>query len=87
LTSVRGNFGPQAGKPPRIRASEDEIEAKIADLIAKRNEIRAWGWNTGRNWRDDFPPEMKKRQVETKRSRDSENPHIPVARPDRVSVS
>jgi hypothetical protein len=39
---------------------EDEIEAEIAELIAQRNEIRSWGWNTGRNWRDDMPPEMKK---------------------------
>ena len=35
-----------------------EIEAEIEGLIAERNSIRPWGWNTGRNWKDDLPPEI-----------------------------
>jgi hypothetical protein len=38
-----------------------EIEAEIETLIKQRNAIRSWGWNTGRNWRDDIPPEVLKR--------------------------
>ena len=38
-----------------------EIEAEIEALIQQRNAIRAWGWNTGRNWKDDIPPEVLKR--------------------------
>jgi hypothetical protein len=34
-----------------------EIEAEIAELIRQRDAIRPWGWNTGRNWKDDIPPE------------------------------
>ena len=41
--------------------TEREIDAEIEQLIEKRNAIRAWGWNTGRNWRDDIPPEVLKR--------------------------
>jgi hypothetical protein len=40
---------------------EWEIDAEIEKLIEKRNAIRPWGWNTGRNWRDDIPPEVLKR--------------------------
>jgi hypothetical protein len=40
--------------------SEAEIDIEIADLIKQRNAVRSWGWDTGRNWRDDLPPEMKK---------------------------
>ena len=40
---------------------EWEIDAAIEKLIAKRNAIRPWGWNTGRNSRDDIPPEVLKR--------------------------
>lgn len=39
--------------------SEADIDIEIEDLIKERNAIRSWGWNTGRNWRDDLPPEMK----------------------------
>ena len=35
------------------------IDGEIEILIEERNAIRSWGWNTGRNWRDDLPPEMK----------------------------
>jgi hypothetical protein len=35
---------------------EWEIDAEIEKLIERRNAIRPWGWNTGRNWRDDIPP-------------------------------
>jgi hypothetical protein len=37
-----------------------EIDAEIDKLIEQRNAIRPWGWDTGRNWRDDLPPELKK---------------------------
>jgi len=33
------------------------IDAEIERLIAERNAIRPWGWNTGQNWKDDIPPE------------------------------
>ena len=39
---------------------EANIDTEIEELIRQRNEIRAWGWDTGRNWRDDLPPELKK---------------------------
>ncbi|HYM71621.1 MAG TPA: hypothetical protein VET89_01475 [Stellaceae bacterium] len=39
--------------------SEAEIDAEIETLIQQRNAIRSWGWNTGRNWRDDLPPGFK----------------------------
>lgn len=35
-----------------------EIEAEIQALLRQRDAIRAWGWNTGRNWKDDIPPEI-----------------------------
>ncbi|HUI35327.1 MAG TPA: hypothetical protein VLX67_07375 [Stellaceae bacterium] len=41
--------------------SEREIDAEIEKLIEKRNAIRPWGWNTGRNWKDDIPAEVLKR--------------------------
>jgi len=37
-----------------------EIEADIEETIRQRDAIRSWGWNTGRNWRDDLPEELKK---------------------------
>jgi hypothetical protein len=37
-----------------------DIDREIAGLIEQRNAIRPWGWDTGRNWRDDLPPELKK---------------------------
>jgi hypothetical protein len=37
-----------------------EIDAEIDEMIRQRDAIRSWGWNTGRNWRDDLPPELKK---------------------------
>lgn len=36
-----------------------EIDREIDEMIKQRNEIRPWGWDTGRNWRDDLPPELK----------------------------
>jgi hypothetical protein len=29
------------------------VEAEIAELIRQRDEIRDWGWSTGRDWRED----------------------------------
>ena len=34
------------------------IDAEIAELIRQRDEIRDWGWSTGRDWRED----QKKRE-------------------------
>jgi len=36
----------------------DEIEAEINRLIAERDSIRPWGWNTGRNWKEDIPKDI-----------------------------
>jgi len=35
-----------------------EIQAEIDQLIVERDAIRPWGWNTGRNWKDDIPPDI-----------------------------
>jgi hypothetical protein len=35
-----------------------EIKEEIDHLIAERDAIRPWGWNTGRNWKDDIPPDI-----------------------------
>jgi hypothetical protein len=37
-----------------------EIDVEIDELIKQRNAIRSWGWDTGRNWRDDLPDDLKK---------------------------
>ena len=42
------------------------IEAEIAELIAKRDAIRDWGWSTGRDWRED----QKKRDAWEQRRQD-----------------
>jgi hypothetical protein len=34
------------------------IENEIQALIHERDAIRPWGWNTGRNWKDDIPKEI-----------------------------
>ena len=34
------------------------VEADIQRLIKERDAIRPWGWSTGRNWKDDIPPEI-----------------------------
>lgn len=34
------------------------IQAEIDGLIKARDAIRSWGWNTGRNWKDDIPKEI-----------------------------
>jgi hypothetical protein len=36
----------------------DEIQGEIDELIRERDAIRPWGWNTGRNWKDDLPAEI-----------------------------
>ena len=35
-----------------------EIKVEIDQLIQERDAIRPWGWNTGRNWKDDIPKEI-----------------------------
>jgi hypothetical protein len=35
-----------------------QIKAEIDELIKERDAIRPWGWNTGRNWKDDLPKEI-----------------------------
>jgi len=39
---------------------EAEIDAEIDELIRQRDAIRSWGWDTGRNWKQDIPPEYLK---------------------------
>ena len=34
------------------------IQSEIDQLITERNSIRPWGWNTGRNWKDDIPKDI-----------------------------
>jgi hypothetical protein len=34
------------------------IDSEIAALIKERDAIRPWGWNTGRNWKDDLPKDI-----------------------------
>ena len=38
--------------------AEAEIENEIQALLQERDAIRPWGWNTGRNWKDDIPKEI-----------------------------
>jgi hypothetical protein len=35
-----------------------EIQTEIDGLIQERDAIRPWGWNTGRNWKDDLPKDV-----------------------------
>ena len=35
-----------------------EIQTEIDALIKERDAIRPWGWNTGRNWKDDLPKDV-----------------------------
>ena len=35
-----------------------DIDADIEEMIRQRNAIRSWGWDTGRDWRKDIPPEV-----------------------------
>lgn len=35
-----------------------EIQTEIDELIRQRDAIRPWGWNTGRNWKDDLPKDV-----------------------------
>ena len=39
------------------------IQAEIDDLIKQRDAIRPWGWNTGRNWKDDIPKEIAEKLI------------------------
>jgi hypothetical protein len=38
-----------------------EIDSDIEAMISERDAIRSWGWDTGRNWRKDIPPEVLKK--------------------------
>jgi hypothetical protein len=35
-----------------------EVQSEIDALIHERDAIRPWGWNTGRNWKDDLPKDV-----------------------------
>ena len=35
-----------------------EIQIEVDALIKERDAIRPWGWNTGRNWKDDLPKDV-----------------------------
>jgi hypothetical protein len=35
-----------------------EIDADIEAMIKERDAIRPWGWDTGRDWKKDIPPEV-----------------------------
>jgi hypothetical protein len=39
------------------------VDAEIQALIAERDAIRPWGWNTGKNWKDGIPPEELERMM------------------------
>ena len=39
-----------------------EIDAEIDAMIKERDAIRPWGWDTGRDWRKDIPPEVLNKQ-------------------------
>jgi len=41
----------------------DGIDVEIQTLIAERDAIRPWGWNTGQNWKDGIPPEELARMM------------------------
>ena len=34
------------------------VDIEIQALIKERDAIRPWGWNTGRNWKDDIPKDI-----------------------------
>jgi hypothetical protein len=38
-----------------------EIDADIEATIKERDAIRSWGWDTGRDWKKDIPPEVLKK--------------------------
>ena len=35
-----------------------DLDTEIESLIRERNKIRSWGWNTGRDWKDDIPDDV-----------------------------
>jgi hypothetical protein len=43
-----------------------QIDTEIQSLIAERDAIRPWGWNTGKNWKDGIPPEELERMLRQK---------------------
>ena len=43
-----------------------QINAQIAMLIAERDAIRPWGWNTGKDWKDGIPPDELERMLRQK---------------------
>jgi hypothetical protein len=40
-----------------------QIDTEIQALIAERDAIRPWGWNTGKNWKEGIPPEELERMM------------------------
>jgi hypothetical protein len=38
-----------------------EVDADIDAMIKERDAIRAWGWDTGRNWRKGIPEDVLKK--------------------------
>jgi hypothetical protein len=40
-----------------------QIDAEIQSLIAERDAIRPWGWNTGKDWKEGIPPEELERMM------------------------
>lgn len=40
-----------------------QIDAEIASMIAERDTIRPWGWNTGQNWKEGIPPQELERML------------------------
>jgi hypothetical protein len=41
----------------------DRIDVEIQTLIAERDDIRPWGWNTGQDWKEGIPPEELERMM------------------------
>jgi hypothetical protein len=39
------------------------IDTEIQTLLAERDAIRPWGWNTGQNWQEGIPPEELERMM------------------------
>jgi hypothetical protein len=42
-----------------------KIDAEIEATIKERDAIRSWGWDTGRDWRADIPPEVLNKPDQT----------------------
>jgi hypothetical protein len=55
------DLGPALRALPRTSDGDRdaaEIQTEIDGLIQERDAIRPWGWNTGRNWKDDLPKDV-----------------------------